>query len=524
MTLTGKLFIAGERRDSENRFHAFDPSTDEAIPEPAFAIAGPRDIDDACAAAEAAFAVYSSLSLEMRAQFLEAVAEEIDALGEALTKRAHSETGLPEARLNGERGRTVGQLRLFAQVVRDGAWQGIRIDSADPARTPPKPDLRLHKIPLGPVAVFGASNFPLAFSIAGGDTASALAAGCPVVAKGHPAHPGTSELVASAIMRAVERTRLPQGVFSLLNGTSHELGTALVSNHRIQAVGFTGSRMGGEALMKVAASRKQPIPVYAEMSAINPVILLPAALASRGDTLAQDYAGSVTMGAGQFCTNPGLILAVRGEALDNFVAGVAEAIRQAAPQVMLTQGIREQFGKGKTNLTDSDSVALIGEGAPTTNDRLARAAIFRTSAAEFVKNPLLREENFGASSVIIECDDIDQLLGLLAEIEGQLTATLHMAEDDFAMAGEILSVLERKAGRIIANGWPTGVEVSHAMVHGGPYPATSEPKSTSVGTLAIDRFLRPICYQDFPSELLPTQLIGAGQEGTIRMIDGIWTM
>ncbi|QSB45186.1 aldehyde dehydrogenase (NADP(+)) [Tsuneonella flava] len=524
MTLTGKLFIAGERRDSENRFHAFDPSTGEAIPEPAFAIAGPRDIDDACAAAEAAFTVYSSLSLETRAQFLEAVAEEIDALGEALTKRAHSETGLPEARLNGERGRTVGQLRLFAQVVRDGAWQGLRIDSADPARTPPKPDLRLHKIPLGPVAVFGASNFPLAFSIAGGDTASALAAGCPVVAKGHPAHPGTSELVASAIMRAVERTGLPQGVFSLLNGTSHELGTALVSNHRIQAVGFTGSRMGGEALMKVAASRKQPIPVYAEMSAINPVILLPAALASRGDTLAQDYVGSVTMGAGQFCTNPGLILAVRGEALDNFVAGVAEAIRQAAPQVMLTQGIREQFGKGKANLIDNDSVALIGKGAPATNDRLARAAIFRTSAAEFVKNPLLREENFGASSVIVECDDIDQLHGLLAEIEGQLTATLHMAEDDFAMAGKILPVLERKAGRIIANGWPTGVEVSHAMVHGGPYPATSDPKSTSVGTLAIERFLRPICYQDFPSELLPTQLIGAGQEGTIRMIDGIWTM
>ncbi|WP_066773945.1 aldehyde dehydrogenase (NADP(+)) [Croceicoccus mobilis] len=522
MTLTGNLFIAGQRRSSDERFQALDPSTDKAIPEPGFAIAEPADVDAACEAAEAAYAIYSNLPLEKRARFLEAMADEIDSLGDTLTERACAETGLPEARLTGERGRTVGQLRLFAQVVRDGAWQGVRIDNADPDRTPPKPDLRLRKVPLGPVAVFGASNFPLAFSIAGGDTASALAAGCPVVAKGHPAHPGTSELVAGAIMRAAEKTGVPTGMFSLLNGTSHELGTALVSDPRIQAVGFTGSRKGGEALMKVAAARKQPIPVYAEMSAINPVILLPSALESRGDALAQAYVGSVTMGAGQFCTNPGLVLAMQGEALENFAEAVGDAIHKAAPQVMLTHGIRQQFGAGKAELSAETNVTLLGEGVAPSNECQSSAAIFRTSAAEFMKNPSLGEENFGASSIIVECDDLDQLQSLLAGLEGQLTAALHMDEADYGMAGKLLPVLEKKAGRVIANGWPTGVEVSHSMVHGGPYPATSDPKSTSVGTLAIERFLRPVCYQDLPPELLPACLAGQGPDGAIRLIDGVW--
>jgi alpha-ketoglutaric semialdehyde dehydrogenase len=501
---------------SPRTFRAFEAATGEAL-EPEFPVSTTADLVAACEAAAAAFDTYRELPAERRAAFLDAIGDEIMALGDELLERANRETGLPIARLTGERGRTVGQLRLFAQVVRDGLFRGVRIDPAQPNREPlPRPDLRLRKIPVGPVGVFGASNFPLAFSTAGGDTASALAAGCPVVVKGHSAHPGTGLLVAKAVARAAEKTGMPAGVFGHVIGTDRSLGEGLVADPRIAAIGFTGSRGGGLALQKIAQQREVPIPVYAEMSSINPVILMPAALANRGAALGTAFVGSLTMGAGQFCTNPGLVLAVDGDGLDAFTAAATEAIGGVAPQTMLTGGIREAYARGVAKLKElAQSVASGPEGDGKTCEG---ANLFAVSGAEVVERPELLEEVFGASSLIVRCEDLGELARVLESLEGQLTATLHMDEADHAEAAKLVPILEKKVGRILANGWPTGVEVAHAMVHGGPYPATTDGRTTSVGTLAIERFLRPVSYQAMPESLLPPELRDGA--GVPRLFDG----
>lgn len=501
MMLTGSQFIAGEeRKGGRGTFHALAAATGGLIA-PEFTEAGAADVDDACSAAGAAQEVFGSLAPAERAAFLHLCADKIDALGSDLTERAMMETGLPAARLEGERGRTVTQLRMFADEVVSGRWLRARVDFADPTRTPPKPELRLRMIPVGPVAVFGASNFPLAFSVAGGDTAAAFAAGCCVVAKGHPAHPGTAELVARAIDQSVREHGLPRGVFSLLQGTSNQLGEALVRNPEIAAVGFTGSRAGGLALVAHAANRSVPIPVYAEMSSVNPVVLLPHRLEEAAEQLGQSYAASLTLGAGQFCTNPGIVFAVGGAACERFVAAAVNAVAEMPQQTMLTPAIRTSYVAGLARIAGYEGVQLAGAGEG------GQACVFTVDGADFLANPGIAQENFGPSSVVIQCSDIGEMKMLLHRMEGQLTATLHINEADYPVARDLLPLLERLAGRVIVNGWPTGVEVAHAMVHGGPFPATSDGRSTSVGTMAIDRFLRPVAYQDFPADLLPEALL-----------------
>lgn len=479
----------------------------------------------ACAAAEAAFDVFRATDPAARAAFLERIGAEIVALGDPLIDAACRESGLPRGRIEGERARTVGQLQLFADVLRRGSWMGLRIDPALPDRTPlPRPDLRMRMVPLGPVAVFGASNFPLAFSTAGGDTASALAAGCPVVVRQHPAHPDTGALVAGAIRAAVAACGLPAGVFGALTGPGNELGNelgaALVRDPRIAAVGFTGSRAGGLALSRIAAERAVPIPVYAEMSSINPVILLPEALRARGSALGTAFVQSLTMGAGQFCTNPGLLLAIEGEGLDAFVDAAAQALGQTAAAPMLTGGIHHAYEQGVAALDAHPQVRTVARGQAGQGVAHGQAALFQTDAASFLADAALGHEVFGASSLLVQCKDPAQLTAALTAAEGQLTATLQMDAGDGELAARLVPLLERKAGRILANGWPTGVEVAHAMVHGGPFPATSDGRTTSVGSLAIDRFLRPVCYQNLAPELLPAVLRDGGAGSVPMLLDG----
>ncbi len=509
MQITGTQLIGSQDIPGTGAtFHAIDPATGEALP-PAWQGADAGQVDRAARLAEAAFASYRETGLEARAAFLEAIAQAILDLGDALIERAMRETGLPRPRLEGERGRTVNQLRLFARVVRDGDWVGARIDRALPERTPlPRSDIRLRHIPVGPVAVFGASNFPLAFSVAGGDTASALAAGAPVVVKAHPAHPGTSELVGRAIRRAVQRCGLHEGVFSLLAGPGHELSLALVGHPAIRAVGFTGSRQGGLALMRAAAARPVPIPVYAEMSSTNPVFLLPGALAARAEAIARGFVASLTGSAGQLCTNPGLIIGLDGPDLDRFVHLAAEGVGAAPAATMLTAGIARSYREGVERLHGHAGVAPLARGAAGEGPAPCQAGLAATTAEAFLADPAgLGAEVFGASALVVRCASPEELAAVARALEGQLTATLHLeAGADDALAAGLLPILELKAGRILANGYPTGVEVCDAMVHGGPFPATSDPRSTSVGTLAIARFLRPVCYQDIPDGLLPPAL------------------
>ncbi|MDP8912577.1 MAG: aldehyde dehydrogenase (NADP(+)) [Pseudomonadota bacterium] len=482
---------------------------------------GPADVEATCAAAAAAFQSYRSGDLDARAAFLERIAEEVIGIGNTLIETAMRETGLPRGRLEGERGRTAGQLKMFADVVRQGRWLGLRVDPALPDRQPlPRPDLRMRMVPLGPVAVFGASNFPLAFSTAGGDTASALAAGCPVVVKGHPAHPATGELVANAIRRAVEACGIPHGVFGHLVGPGNELGQALVQDPRIAAVGFTGSRGGGLALLRLAQARAVPIPVYAEMSSINPVLLMPRALAARGAALGTAFVGSLTMGAGQFCTNPGLLLAIDGEGLDAFIASAREALGAAVGTTMLTSGIHAAYEQGVAALAGHHRVETIARGPVGEGVTCGQAALFATTADAFLADEALGHEVFGASSLLVCCRDEAEMALVLEAAEGQLTATLHMDDGDVELAARLMPILELKAGRILANGWPTGVEVTHAMVHGGPYPATSDARTTSVGSLAIDRFLRPVSYQNLAPELLPPELRDEAGGKFPRLLDG----
>lgn len=523
--LTGEMFLGSRRvRGEAGSVRAVDPRTGEEVgPEYGFGTA--VEVDVAASLAARAHAVYRATGPEERAAFLERVADEITALGDTLVAQVLLETGLPEPRVRGEIGRTTGQLRLFASVVRDGTFHGARIEPALPDRTPlPRPDLRQRQVPLGPVAVFGASNFPLAFSVAGGDTASALAAGCPVVVKAHEAHPGTSELVGGAVAAAVAASGLPEGVFSMVYGEGPVVGTALAEHPAIRAVGFTGSRRAGTALMAAAAARPVPIPVYAEMSSTNPVFLLPGALAADAAGLAQGFVASLTTGAGQLCTSPGLVFGVAGPELDAFVDAVAQALAASPAQTMLTPGIHASYETGLDRLSSADDVQVVARGAEPAADGAAAtagsAAVFATAARTLADRPALGEENFGASSLVVTVDDAADLAGVAADLEGQLTATVHAVASDHAAAATLLPVLEDKVGRILFNGWPTGVDVGRAMVHGGPFPATSDGRSTSVGTLAIERFLRPVAYQDVPAALLPPAVADGNPLGIWRQVDG----
>ncbi|WP_256078236.1 aldehyde dehydrogenase (NADP(+)) [Massilia sp. YIM B04103] len=520
MQIAGEMIIGHQAvMGREGQIKAVDPARNAEI-EPGFGLASRAELERACALAAGAFDAYRETGLEERARFLEAIAQNILDLGPALIERAMAESGLPQARLEGERGRTVNQLRLFAKVVRDGHWIGATLDAALPERVPPRADLRLRKIAVGPVAVFGASNFPLAFSVAGGDTASALAAGCPVVVKAHPAHLGTSELVAKAVQKAAIDCAMPEGVFSMLIGAGVQIGQDLVSHPAIKAVGFTGSRHGGLALMRIAAQRQEPIPVYAEMSSINPVFLLPGALADDAAKLAQAYVDSLTLGSGQFCTNPGLLLGIDSPELQQFAAAVAAALPAKVGSTMLTPGIHQSYQAGVARLSGQNGVQLLAQGQPGPGACAAQAAVYQCDAETFLRTAALEDENFGPSSLLVRCRDADDLLRIAEHVEGQLSATLHARAGDRALAARLLPVLERKAGRILFNGFPTGVEVAHAMVHGGPFPSTSDPRTTSVGATAIDRFLRPVCYQDVPAELLPPALSSANPLGLTRLVDG----
>lgn len=519
LPITGELLIAGRaQRGAGAPFQAREAAGGQPLAQPVFHSASPAEVDRACVLADAAFDSYRALPGEQRACFLEGCAQQIEALGDALIERAMAETGLPRARLEGERARTTNQLRLFAGLVRSGDALDARIEPALPQRQPPRPDLRFWRIGVGPVAVFGASNFPLAFSVAGGDTASALAAGCPVVVKAHPAHPGTSELIGRAIQQAVAAAGLPEGVFALLFDAGYEVGSALVQHPAIRAVGFTGSRAGGLALLKLAAARPEPIPVYAEMSSVNPNLLLPGALAARGEALAREFTASATLGCGQFCTNPGLMLGLAGADFETFAMHAAREFSAAPAGVMLTAGILQAYERGIERLARHPKLTTLARGAA--GPGRAQAALLRVRASDLLADATLGEEVFGPSSLLVECDDLPQLRTVLHQLEGQLTITLHMQPSDAELVRALLPLLERKAGRLLANGFPTGVEVCDAMVHGGPFPATSDGRSTSVGTAAIERFLRPVCYQNFADELLPDALREGNPLGLRRRVGG----
>lgn len=503
MTFTphGKHLIAGDWVAGEATFQS-NPAHGAAH---AFSVGTPAHVDAACGAAEEAFWSYGYSTREARAAFLNAIADEIEARAEAITQIGTEETGLPEARLQGERGRTTGQLRLFAEHILKGDYLDRRHDEALPDRQPlPRPDLKMMQRPIGPVAVFGASNFPLAFSTAGGDTASALAAGCPVVVKGHSAHPGTGEIVAEAIHAAVRKCGLHPGVFSLIQGGKRDVGQALVQHPLIKAVGFTGSLGGGRALFDLCAARPEPIPFYGELGSVNPMFFLPQALANRGAEIAQGWAGSLTMGAGQFCTNPGISVVIEGPEAEAFTKAASDALQPIGAQTMLTDGIAEAYRKGRDRVAGAKGVQEVLTSV--CDLRNATPYLFMTTGAEWLANEALGEEVFGPLGLVVVVKDMDEMLKLAQSLQGQLTCTMHMDDADAEAARKLLPVLERKAGRVLANGFPTGVEVCDAMVHGGPYPASTNFGATSVGTLAIRRFLRPVCYQNMPEAVLPDDL------------------
>ncbi|MBW8078623.1 MAG: aldehyde dehydrogenase family protein [Gallionella sp.] len=520
MPLSGRMLIGVERiAGTAGSFYAIDPVRGVSL-EPSFGGATVQMVERACMLAAEAFDAFRDTSLETRATFLERIADGIVELGDELTERGELETGLPRARLEGERRRTVDQLRLFAQVVRDGSFLEPRLDAPKSSvRVLPRPDLRLRHVAVGPVAVFGASNFPLAFSVAGGDTASAFAAGCPVIVKAHNAHPGVSELVGGVVQRAVRECALPPGVFSMLFGVGTEAGAALVADPRVKAVGFTGSRAGGSALMRIGAQRPEPIPVHAEMSSVNPVFIFPGALATRAAEIARGFVSSLTLGAGQFCTNPGMVLALQGPHLDDFIAHASAAVTDSRAATMLTQNIHDAYREGLELRSKTPGVTVLARGAQSA-DCHGQAVLLVVDAEAVLVNQILQEEVFGPASVLVRCRDPLMMREVAERMEGQLTATVHMEAVDVEAVGELLPVLERKAGRIVFNGFPTGVDVGHAMVHGGPFPATSDPRFTSVGTLAIRRFLRPVCYQDTPQELLPLELQDGNPLGLWRMYNG----
>ncbi len=525
MTLTGHQLLGfGSSRQGDQEFRGVDPRNGETF-DPPFTDATDQEVDRALELASQAFSAMSEIDRPSRAAFLEQIGQNLLDLGDGLIDRTSAETALPEARLQGERGRTVGQLNSFAEVVREGSYLGARIDHAQPDRQPlPKPDIRRMLVPVGPVAIFGASNFPLAFSVAGGDTASALAAGCPVVVKGHPNHPGASEMVGRAIVEAAEKTGMPEGIFSLVQGTGHGVGLALVRHPATAAVGFTGSLRGGRALFDAAAARPLPIPVYAEMGSTNPLFLLPDKLEAEAEALADGLLGSVTLGAGQFCTNPGLIFVVEGSAADRFIDRLTNQLGAAAAGTMLHAGIRQAFDAGVETLAEFDGVELRARGGGSAAGPCAACpALLVTDSATFRSRAELREEVFGPATLVVRCADESELCELAAGLEGQLTATLHGLESDLDRLPKLPRILQHKAGRVLLGGFPTGVEVCPSMQHGGPYPSTTDPRSTSVGTAAIDRWLRPVAYQGFTQKMLPSELRDGNPDGILRLVDGSWS-
>ncbi|MCA2013588.1 aldehyde dehydrogenase (NADP(+)) [Cereibacter sphaeroides] len=497
----GQHLIAGERIGTEPKWQ----SSPSSGPSHSFSTGNPALVAQACEAAERAFWTFGYSSRAERAALLHAIADAIEARGPQITEIGCQESGLPAARLEGERGRTTGQLRLFADHILKGDYLDRRFDAALPDRQPaPRPELRMMQRPIGPVAVFGASNFPLAFSVAGGDTAAALAAGCPVVVKGHSAHPGTGEIVAEAIAEAIAAQGMDAGIFSLVQGGKRDVGEALVQDPRIRAVGFTGSLGGGRALFDLCARRPDPIPFFGELGSVNPMFLLPSAMAARGAALAQGWAGSLSMGAGQFCTNPGIAVVIDGPEAEAFSATASAALGAVGPQVMLTDGIADAYRKGRDRVRDS---AGVREVLTSVCDlRNATPYLYEVSGDDWLTNHELGEEVFGPLGMIVRARDVDQMLEIARALEGQLTCTLLLDDGDTALARQLMPVLERKAGRLLANGFPTGVEVCDTMVHGGPYPASTNFGATSVGTLSIRRFLRPVCYQNLPEALLPADL------------------
>ena len=466
-----------------------------------------EEIETAMNLASKAFLSYRDMPGKKRAEFLNAIADEIMALGDLLIETYMSETGLPEGRAKGERGRTVGQLRMFAQLIETDDWRELTIDTAEIDRAPmPKPDLRQMLIPLGPVVVFGASNFPLAYATAGGDTASALAAGCPVVVKSHPMHAGTGELVASAIVKAAKETGMPEGVFSNLNSAGIEVGQQLVAHPQAKAVGFTGSIRGGRALFDIAGKRKEPIPVFAEMGSINPVIITQNALEKRAKEIASTYAQSITLGTGQFCTNPGLLVAIESEELTNFTEDLGAKTAAIAAQPMLHPNILAAYDKHGSEIINENETALVAQYDGDLPVNYAQAKVVTVSGDAFLNNSKLHQEVFGPFSMVVQCKDQAQMLAVIANLEGQLTGTIIAEEADYSSIASLVQTLQSRVGRIVFNGVPTGVEVSTAMTHGGPYPASTDSRFTAVGNNAIKRWVRPFSFQDFPSELLPSML------------------
>ena len=518
--LTGRSIIGSvSGAGTEKAFRAFNPQTGESV-EPSFYSATLDELNRAVELADEARLPFGNLPGRERAKFLRAVADNIEALGDALIERASLETGLPNARFVGERGRTCSQLRMFADLLDEGSWVDARIDRAIPDRQPlPKPDIRSMLRPLGPVAVFCASNFPLAYSVAGGDTASAFAAGCPVVVNAHIAHPGTAEFVGSAIIKAVKDLGLPEGVFSLVFSDDYAIGQALVKHPAIKAVGFTGSRRGGRALMDLAAARPEPIPVYTEMSSVNPTFFLPSAIEKRGPALASGLHASVTGGVGQFCTKPGLVFLSQTSASSEFISNFRTQISDTEPAPLLTGGIQESFNKASEarraevqDFTENGSTDLSGFDV--------NPSVFQTSAQEFLGDPGLSDEIFGPTTLLVNADNKEDLLSIARSLEGQLTASIHGEENDLVEYADLIAILETKVGRLIFNGFSTGVEVCPSMVHGGPYPATSDSRSTAVGSRAITRFARLVCFQNFPDTALPGELKEGNPLEIWRMIDG----
>jgi alpha-ketoglutaric semialdehyde dehydrogenase len=503
-------------------FHGIDPATGERL-DPVYRCTSLEDLDLAANLADEAFAAFAKTSGRDRGRFLRHIAAGIESILAELVERAHRETALPEARLKGEAARTINQLRLFAQVVEEGSWVNARIDPAQPGRRPlPRSDIRSMMRPLGPVAVFGASNFPLAFSVAGGDTAAAFAAGNPVIVKAHSAHPGTSELVGQVISRSVSECGLPPGVFALLFGAGAEIGAALVEHPAVKAVGFTGSLSAGKALMQHAAARPEPIPCFMEMSSVNPVFVLPEALRTRGAQIANGLFGSFTLGVGQFCTKPGLVFLPRNAEADALIRDLQAQVEHAGLSPMLTPGIAKSYRNGVTGRQGHEHVETLAQAGASngTAGNCAVPVLFQISGADLLRDPELAGEIFGPTTLLIRYEGREELMALARNLEGQLTATLHGSEADLAAFADLIAVLERKAGRLIVNGFPTGVEVCHAMVHGGPYPATSDSRATSVGTYSIYRFVRPVCYQDFPQAALPEELKDGNPLGIWRLVDG----
>jgi NADP-dependent aldehyde dehydrogenase len=504
-------------------FQAFDPARATQI-EPSFSSANKNDVERATQLAAAAAPIWAKLSGAQRNKFMRAIADNMEAKTGDLVARAMLETGLPEPRLKGEVARTCGQLRLYGEAAERGDWLDTRIETALPERKPlPKPDHRSMHRPLGPVVVFGSSNFPFAYSVAGGDTASAFAAGCPVIVKAHPAHPGTSEMVGRLVLHAVRDCGLPEGTFSLLFDAGFEVGQALVKHPLVKAVGFTGSVKGGRALVDLAAARPEPIPVYAEMGSINPVFVLPGAIAERSAALVDGLHASATLGVGQFCTNPGLVVLQRSPAAEEFVKNLSAKLSDTPEAPMLTAGIQKNFVANTAARTRQPGVKVIAEvkvksscgGAPVW---------FETEALNFQGNHSLAEEIFGPSSLVVWCKDAAEMIDVAQHLEGSLTATLLAGATETSAQGALVNVLAAKAGRLVLNGYPTGVEVSHAMVHGGPYPSTSDGgRSTSVGTRAIYRWARLVCYQSFSEELLPPELQSANPLGLLRLVNGQWS-